>query len=104
MYFLTYEPTPDPIRVAQPFYMTVRVLENTDRATPVKDAALTVQGWMPEHDHGMYTAPIVTSNHDGTYTVRGMLFHMEMQWEIRVDVTRAGVTDRAVFTVACCEQ
>jgi hypothetical protein len=48
----------------------------------------------------MYTNPTVTSNGDGTYTVEGMLFHMEMHWQIRVQVTRAGKASAAGATGA----
>lgn len=104
IYYISYVPSPDPIRLAQSFDLTITVLENADRTKPVTDASLSIQGWMPAHSHGMYTTPSITSNGDGTYGVRGMLFHMEMNWQIRVEVTRADVTDGAVFDVLCCNE
>ena len=53
----------------------------------VTDAIITVNGGMPEHNHGLPTVPQVTATlEDGDYQVEGMRFHMRGYWEIRVAI------------------
>ena len=41
---------------------------------------------MPDHGHGMLRRPEVEDRGDGSYFVRGMLFHMGGFWELFFDV------------------
>ena len=53
----------------------------------VTDAVITVNGGMPEHNHGLPTVPQVTASfEDGDYQVEGMRFHLRGYWEIRVAI------------------
>jgi hypothetical protein len=53
----------------------------------VTNAIITVNGGMPEHNHGLPTVPQVTASlEDGDYQVEGMRFHMRGYWEIRVAI------------------
>jgi hypothetical protein len=65
----------------------------------MRDVRLDVDARMPEHFHGMNRAPVITARPDGTFDVRGMLFHMSGYWELYFDVTRGGVTERAQVAV-----
>lgn len=98
-YFVTYTPTPDPIPLNKMFELSVRVCSAQDRSRPLLSLELHADAAMPEHDHGMNTKPKVRVNADGSFTVKGMLFHMPGRWELYLDVTRAGVTERAQFEV-----
>lgn len=54
---------------------------------PVTNAEITVNGGMPEHNHGLPTAPQVNeTSEDGDYKVEGMRFHMRGYWEIRIQI------------------
>lgn len=62
--------------------------------TPLADAGVVVDGGMPEHNHGLPTAPRVTEYlGDGNYRVEGMRFHMRGYWEIRVQIEYDGERD-----------
>jgi hypothetical protein len=65
---------------------------------PVEQAEITVDGGMPEHDHGLPTAPRMTGylGH-GDYRVEGMKFHMNGRWEVAFTITDGAQTDRVVF-------
>lgn len=61
---------------------------------PVANAEISVSGGMPEHDHGLPTAPRVTGYlGQGDYRLEGMRFHMSGDWELTVDIRAAGLTD-----------
>jgi hypothetical protein len=64
------------------------ILHVEDRdGNAIADANITVTGGMPEHNHGLPTAPQVTAAlKDGNYIVEGMRFHMRGYWEIRVAI------------------
>lgn len=102
-YLVMYSTSPGTIPLNESFSLTAMVHDNADTSRMIMDASVAVDARMPEHGHGMNTAPEVTSGEDGTYTAEGMLFHMAGTWEIMVDVTRDGATEEAVFEVECCE-
>jgi hypothetical protein len=53
---------------------------------------------MPEHDHGLPTAPAVTRNlGNGDYLVEGLRFHMNGYWELEFTITARGATDTVVI-------
>lgn len=65
---------------------------------PVDDAGISVSGGMPEHDHGLPTAPEVTRNlGHGDYLVEGLRFHMNGYWELELTITANGKTDTVVI-------
>lgn len=98
-YIVEYDPEPEPIPFNKLFSLRVRVLENTPIRSPAKDVQVVADAAMPEHGHGMNTMPTTRMLRPGEYMIEGMLFHMPGQWEIYVDVTRDGVTERARFPV-----
>lgn len=54
---------------------------------PVEDAEVTVTGGMPEHDHGLATAPRVTQQlGEGRYLLEGVRFHMPGMWKLDFDI------------------
>ena len=61
-------------------------VEDSDGGTIV-GATSSVEGGMPEHNHGLPTEPEVTATlGEGRYRVEGMRFHMRGYWEIRVSI------------------
>lgn len=56
--------------------------------SPVEDAEVAVSGGMPEHNHGLPTAPRVDEHlGHGRYRLSGLRFHMSGRWEIRLSIT-----------------
>jgi hypothetical protein len=70
----------------------------TAAGAPVEDASIEINGGMPEHDHGLPTAPEVTRNlGDGDYLVEGLRFHMNGYWELEFTIMAGGATDTVVI-------
>lgn len=66
--------------------------------TPVSGAAITIDGGMPEHDHGLPTAPrVVAGEAPGAYRVEGLRFHMGGAWEIVVSIDDGEHRDTVVL-------
>lgn len=55
----------------------------SSQGTPVENADITVTGGMPEHDHGLATAPRVSGQPgEGKYLLEGLRFHMPGEWKL----------------------
>jgi len=66
--------------------------------TPVEHATIQVTGGMPEHDHGLPTAPRMTRYlGNGDYLIEGMKFHMNGHWKVVVDITTDALHDVVTF-------
>jgi len=98
-YFVALRPSEHPLPLNEPFELEVLVLDANDWTRAPGDIGVTVDADMPEHLHGMNTRPRVRRGGGGVWQVEGMLMHMPGYWEIYVDVTVAGVTERAQFAV-----
>lgn len=89
---LTLEPDPPPIGELFTVVTTVR----TQDGFPVEDGKVKVDGWMPDHNHGMQTDPRndagvcdaagVCVHKGGIYRAEGFKFHMDGRWSIRVNL------------------
>lgn len=67
---------------------------------PITDAAITVDGDMPEHGHGLPTVPKVTQNiGDGTYLVGGIKFSMPGWWTMTFTIKSGDRTDSVTFNL-----
>ena len=72
----------------------------TVAGTPVDDAALTVDGGMPQHGHGLPTKPVVTRHSgNGDHVVEGMKFNMGGWWVVKFGVRSAAGTDSLEFNI-----
>ena len=76
---------PHPIPINEPFELVLEVLG------PDVNPLLEADGWMPGHGHGMVRTPRVTPLGEGSmgedqFQVKGMLFHMEGAWELRIAI------------------
>lgn len=96
---VTWEPAPDPIPLNAPFALNLRLRAADPASALPQDLAVKVDAGMPGHGHGMTVRPETTRNADGTFTAKGLLFHMPGAWEIAVKVTRGGIDDVARFAV-----
>lgn len=70
----------------------------TSASQPVTDAAITVDGGMPAHGHGLPTEPQVTQNlGGGDYLVEGLKFHMQGQWVVTFAISAGDREDSVTF-------
>ncbi len=74
-------------------------LENME-ATPVDSVAITVDGGMPQHGHGLPTKPRVTrALGDGNHLVEGMKFNMGGWWVVKFAMRTSAGSDTLVFNL-----
>ncbi len=72
----------------------------TPDGKPVDDAKITVDGGMPEHNHGLPTSPEMTEKlGEGRYRIEGVKFSMSGRWELRFDISSAAGSDSATFNL-----
>ena len=88
-----------PVAINRMHNWTLRL--ETPSGDPVSGANVTVTGGMPDHDHGLPTAPRATGTlNDGQYLIEGVKFHMNGRWELTIGVETATQSDAATFEFA----
>ena len=97
LFDISYTSELDPPTINTVHTWTVHVA--TPGGQPVDGARVTVEGGMPEHNHGMPTAPLVTPTANGDYRVEGMKFQMPGWWTVTVHVTAGDQQDQATFNL-----
>jgi hypothetical protein len=97
-YRVSYKSEPARVPVNQMHSWTLHV--ETAAGQPVADAAVKVDGDMPQHGHGLPTRPRVTRNlGNGDYLVEGMKFQMGGWWVMEFTVASGGRSDVAKFNL-----
>ena len=95
---VSYAPRRGPIAINQIHSWTLHVA--TPDGRPVTDAAISVDGDMPQHGHGLPTQPQVTKNlGNGDYLVEGMKFQMGGWWVVDFTIDARGQTDTVRFNM-----
>ena len=97
---VSYKSNLDPLTINKLHTWTLHVADSAGQ--PVDDATVSVDGGMPEHNHGMPTQPIVTPLGSGDYRAEGMKFQMPGWWTVTVTVTGtigAAQPDSATFNL-----
>ena len=90
----------EPVPLNRVHRWTVRLTPTAATAGAAGDVAVSVDGGMPQHGHGLPTAPRVTGRlPDGRLIVDGMKFSMPGWWELRVRVAGATGTDSVTFNL-----
>ncbi|MGY6707229.1 MAG: FixH family protein [Rhizobiaceae bacterium] len=75
---------------------TVRLADGS----PVEDARVSVDGGMPQHGHGLPTAPQATGHQgEGRYLIEGMRFNMGGWWELTLDIASPAGEDTVTFNL-----
>ena len=88
----------DPIAIGS-MHSWVLNVETAD-GQPVEGATIFVDGGMPEHGHGLPTAPEVTQDMgNGDYLVEGLKFQMGGWWEVKFNISADGVEDNVTFNL-----
>ena len=86
----------DPVVINETHVWTLHV--ETEDGSPITDAEITVNGGMPEHDHGFPTAPRVTENlGEGNYLLEGVRFSMAGEWVMTLEISSGGQSDSVTF-------
>ena len=64
-------------------------------------AAITIDGGMPQHGHGLPTRPRVTKDlGNGVYEISGLRFNMGGWWELKLTITTPAGTDTVTFNLS----
>jgi hypothetical protein len=94
----SFQPVGDSIRVGRLHSWRLH-LETAD-GKPVDDAAIAVDGGMPQHGHGLPTKPRVTKQlGNGEHLVDGMKFNMGGWWVVKFRVAGAAGPDSVTFNL-----
>jgi len=94
-FIVSYESQLDPITINQMHSWTLHITAADGSAVP--DAELAIAGGMPEHNHGLATAPDFEPLGDGDYMLQGLRFHMMGYWELELTVSANGVKDTVII-------
>ncbi len=97
-FVVRWRPVPAPVPFNQPFELEVEISRG-DSGEPLPGAQVVVSAWMPAHRHGMARRPRVEDLGDGRYRARGLLLHMQGHWQLFVDTSHGGVSDRAEISL-----
>ena len=95
-YVVAYRTQPAKIAVGQHFTVEMAVCPKAGQPAP---EAVRVDGYMPDHAHGMNYAAAVRPAGPGRYGATGMMFHMPGKWDLIFEVRGSGKTDRMVSTI-----
>lgn len=91
-YLVCWRSTSGSVPRNQDFDVEVWVLRD---GAPARDAYLSVNGWMPDHGHGMLRQPKAEARGDGSFLVEGMLLHMRGHWTLTFDVLEGTLAETA---------
>ena len=98
LYRVAIAPQADPITVGSMHAWTVTI--RTPAGAPVKDAKIGINGGMPQHGHGLPTAPQVTKDlGGGRYLVEGMKFNMRGWWTLDLAIDGPKGADTVSFNL-----
>lgn len=96
VFVVSYKAELQPLAINRIHNWIVHV-ESAD-GTSIDDAAITLVGGMPIHDHGLPTLPLATQNlGDGDYLVEGMKFHMNGRWQVTLSIVSGDENDSVTF-------
>jgi len=95
-YVLSFRTKPEKVAVGQHFSVEMVVCPEGGQLAP---ESVRVDGFMPEHNHGMNYKAVVKPAGGGRYDAAGLMFHMPGRWDFIFEVRAAGKTDRMTHTV-----
>ncbi len=94
---LSYESQLKPIVINQ-MHSWILHIDNA-KGEAVNDAVITVGGGMPQHNHGLATAPSIMAMDNGNYQLQGLRFHMMGHWELELNISSGGVEDKVLVVL-----
>jgi hypothetical protein len=99
VYRVSYVSRRDPIPVNQIHTWTLHI--ETGDGRPVEHAAVSVDGKMPQHIHGLPTKPQIAKElGNGDYLIEGLKFHMPGWWVVDFRIDAVGQRDVVRFNLA----
>lgn len=97
-YVVSIEPEADPIPQGR-LHSWIATVKRPEGAA-VTDAMLSIDGGMPQHGHGLPTAPQATEHlGEGRYRVEGVRFNMNGWWELRLTIDSPAGEDAVTFNI-----
>jgi hypothetical protein len=98
LYKAAIAPEATPITVGSMHAWTVTV--RNPSGAPVTAAKIGINGGMPQHGHGLPTAPQVTKDlGDGRYLIEGMKFNMRGWWTLDLAIDGPKGPDTVTFNL-----
>jgi len=98
LYIAEIAPVEEPVTVGI-MHAWIITLEDREGA-PVDDARMIIGGGMPQHGHGLPTAPQVTQDlGEGRYLVEGVKFNMSGWWELDLGIEGPAGIDAVTFNL-----
>lgn len=98
LYVVTAQSDDEPVAINRMHTWTLHVESSAGEI--VEGAEITVDGGMPEHNHGLPTRPRVTAYlGGGDYRIEGLRFHMGGSWRLRFSIAAAAGTDTATIAL-----
>ena len=98
VYRASMVPSPDRIERNRPLTWTVEV--RTAAGASVERATLSLESWMPDDESARVARPRATEElGGGRYRVGGIRFDHGGWWNVRLQISAAGVTDSLAFNL-----
>lgn len=98
LYAVAIEPEVEPVQQGSLHGWILTV--TTPEGEPVADAEITVDGGMPQHGHGLPTAPQSTGHiGEGRYRIEGVRFNMGGWWVLNFAISSPAGSDEAEFNI-----
>ena len=95
-YVLSFKTKPERLRIGEHFAIEMMVCPKAGQAAP---EGVRVDGYMPDHNHGMNYKAVVKPAGTGRYEAAGMMFHMPGKWEFVFEIRGAGKTDKLTHSI-----
>jgi hypothetical protein len=95
-YVISYRTQPAKIAVSQHFTVELVVCPKAGQPAP---ESVRVDGFMPDHNHGMNYKAAVKPAGAGRYDAAGMMFHMPGKWDFIFEVRGGGKMDRVTHAI-----
>lgn len=98
LYAVAIAPEVDPVERGT-LHRWIVTIADADGA-PVTDAGIVVDGGMPQHGHGLPTAPQATPHlGEGRYRIEGVRFNMGGWWELSLAISAPQGDDAITFNI-----
>lgn len=98
LYVVAIAPVAEPVEVGPLHAWTIALRDAA--GAPVDGAHFHVDGGMPQHGHGLPTAPAVTQDlGEGRYLLEGVRFNMGGWWELHLGIEGPAGSDAVTFNL-----
>jgi hypothetical protein len=98
LYVAQLQADQSPVPVGKLHTWTVTI--STPDGKPAQTAAISIDGGMPQHGHGLPTRPEVTTDlGGGAHLIEGMKFNMDGWWTLTVSIDGSAGSDTATFNL-----